>query len=60
MFLIVKKKRLEDLEQTVKSLSEKIDELMQARKNEQDTRATLATTMNEWVYGKAGGEEDGE
>lgn len=67
MLLIVKKKRMTDLEKTVEVLSERVtelstavDSLTQARKNDRDTRATLATTMNEWVYGKAGGEDDGE
>ena len=60
MFLIVKKKRWEELERTVKELFTTVESLTQVRESEQEERATLAKTMNEWVYGKAGGEDDAE
>lgn len=60
MFLIVKKKRWEKLEQTVKELCATVESLTQARESERESRASLAKTMSEWVYGKEGGEDDVE
>lgn len=60
--MFVRRKRFEELEKTVKELSEKIEELCsttpESAERKKHEPATLTKILNEWVYGKESG--DGE
>lgn len=49
---------VERLGRQVERLAERIDEMERARQREDQEKASLSRTMNEWVYGKEG--DDGE
>ena len=54
--MLVKRKRLEALEGEVTALRERLEELSallsEERKREEREKASIAQTMNEWVWGK--------